>query len=97
MGTYQPGFVSLQPTLSYFLNHRLRQDAASLQAIHSAFREVYDGWGNKLASSMDSKEPQKQQLSQYFTELEYENLSFALQLALTAQVSILNPYSDLVI
>ena len=86
------GFFSLQPTLSYFLNHRLQQNEASLQAIHSAFREVYDGWGNELYRLMESKDPQETQIGQYFTELEYENLSLALQLALTAQVYSFNPY-----
>lgn len=86
------GFVSLQPTLSYFLNHRLQQDEASLQAIHSAFREVYDVCGNQLWKLMNSNKPQERQTGQIFTELEYENLSHALQLALVARSSIENPY-----
>ena len=89
------GFISLQPTLSYFINHRLQQDEASLQAIQTAFREFYDDCGGQLFLLMNSKEPQEKQIGQYFTGLEYENLSFALQLALAAQVSIRNLYVPL--
>jgi tetratricopeptide (TPR) repeat protein len=86
------GYFSLQPTLSYFLNHRLRQDETSLQAIHCAFQQDYDVWGNQLYHLMQSKDPQEKQISYRCTELEYENLVHALQLALTAQVSVFYPY-----
>jgi len=89
------GFINLQPTLSYFLSHRLQQDTARQQAIQTAFRELYDICGGQLYGLMNSKQPQEKLAGQVFTKLEYENLTVALQLALTAQVSIINFYNAL--
>ncbi len=41
---------------------------------------------------LKSKDPRERQVGQLMTRLEYENLLTTLNLALTAQVSILNPY-----
>jgi tetratricopeptide (TPR) repeat protein len=46
-----------------------------------------------LYQLLESKEPQERQVGQVITGMEYENLVTALNLALAAQVSILNPYS----
>ncbi len=50
---------------------------------------------NSLYNLLESKEPDERQIGQFVTGLEYENLVTALNLALAAQVSILNVYSAL--
>ncbi|BCG65762.1 MAG: hypothetical protein methR_P3618 [Methyloprofundus sp.] len=89
------GFLLLQPTLSYFLTYRLQQDKVRLQAIETAFREVYGGCGAQLRRLMDSKDAQEQQIGRRVTQLEYANLHLALQLCLNAQASIIQPYKAL--
>jgi tetratricopeptide (TPR) repeat protein len=90
-------FLRLQPTLPYFLRARLNAPGNEAQrgAIETAFREHYDGMGAAIAGLLTSKEPQERQLGRLLAALEYENLSTALDLALTAQVSVFNPYSAL--
>jgi len=79
---------TLQPILPFFLRHRLHSEPALPAAIATAFREYYDYVGNVLNQLLKSKEPQPRQLGLALTQIEFENLSHALQLALTAQVSI---------
>ena len=92
-----PRFLRLQPIFPYFLRNRL--DTADLSplraAVETAFRLHYDQVGNALYDLLQSKEPQERQVGQILTSLEYTNLSTALDLALAAQVSILNLYLTL--
>ena len=85
-----PRYLRLQPIFPYFLRNRL--DTADLSplraAVETAFRLHYDQLGSALYKLLKSKEPQKRQVGQVLTSLEYENLSTALDLALAAQVSI---------
>ncbi len=89
-----PDYLRLQPILPYFLRSRLRgTDAAEVKrAIETAFRQHYDGLGNAMYNLLISREAAEKQLGQAIARLEYENLATALNLALEAQVSILNPY-----
>ena len=64
-------------------------------AVETAFRLHYDQVGSALYNLLQSKEPQERQVGQILTSLEYTNLSTALDLALAAQVSILNLYLTL--
>jgi tetratricopeptide (TPR) repeat protein len=91
------GYWNLQPVLPFFLRSRLRMPklAAMKTAIEQAFRAVYDSFAGELYGLMDSKQPQEKQLGLAFARLEYENLYHALQLALAAQSTILNPYAAL--
>ncbi|HVB75544.1 MAG TPA: CHAT domain-containing protein, partial [Ktedonobacteraceae bacterium] len=92
-----PRFLHLQPTLSYFLRNRLNQpgQAKVRHAIETAFREHYDQLGSMLYELLNSKDAQERQLGQLLAGLEYENLLTALKLALSAQVSIIQPYNTL--
>jgi tetratricopeptide (TPR) repeat protein len=92
-----PGFLRLQPTLTYFLRNRLNESGQveMKQAIETAFREHYDQLGGTLYQWLNSKKPQERQIGQLLTGLEYENLVKALKLALEAQVSILESYRTL--
>jgi tetratricopeptide (TPR) repeat protein len=92
-----PRFLHLQPTLSYFLQNRLKQDGQAERkvAIEAAFREHYRQVGELLNSLLTSKDPQERQIGQFITRLEYENLVTALNLALAAQESIAGPYDAL--
>src|SRR5206468_2372530 len=87
-----PSYLRIQPILPYFLRTRLRvPEQAKIQvAIEIAFRGLYDQIGRMLYSLLQSKEPQERQVGQILVSLEYENLVTALNLALDAQVSILN-------
>ena len=89
-----PRFLRLQPIFPYFLRNRLYapEQREVRSAVETAFREHYDQLGNMLYQLLKSKEPQERQVGQILTSLEYENLVTALNLALAAQVSILNPY-----
>ena len=89
------GVVSLQPTLSYFLNLRLQQLPDYQQAIETAFREFYNEWSAELSRLMQSEDAQQKQMGEILTQLDYENLHYALKLALASQVSMINPYSAL--
>jgi tetratricopeptide (TPR) repeat protein len=90
-------FLRLQPTLTYFLRNRLHESgqAEIKQAIETAFREHYDAVSGELYQLLNSKKPQEKQVGQLLMRLEYENLVTALNLALAAQVSILDPYRTL--
>src|SRR6266496_164540 len=92
-----PRFLRLQPIFPYFLRNRLdTADLSSLRAaVETAFRLHYDQVGDALYKLLKSKEPQERQVGQVLTSLEYTNLSTALDLALAAQVSILNLYRTL--
>jgi tetratricopeptide (TPR) repeat protein len=92
-----PLYLSVQPTLPYFLRSRLRaaERAKERQAIERAFRRLYQEIGEALAGLLHSKEPQQRQAGQVCAGLEYENLSTALDGALAEQVSIEGPYKAL--
>lgn len=82
----------IQPIFPYFLRHRLQTTPVEYQqAIHTAFREYYDWIGWELRKLLNSKQPNEKLGGQVLAELEYENLHNALELALTAQVSTVNP------
>jgi tetratricopeptide (TPR) repeat protein len=95
--TNSPGFLRLQPILPYFLRNRLGMpgQAEIRNAVETAFRQHYDQLGAGLYNLLDSKDPQERQMGQLLTSLEYENLVTALNLALEAQLSILNYYIPL--
>jgi tetratricopeptide (TPR) repeat protein len=88
------GYLDLQPTLPYFLRSRLNvaEQQARREAIERAFRQHYDGFAGSIYQLLNSKETQEKQLGQVLARLEFENLMTALDLALTAQVSLLEPY-----
>ncbi len=83
--------------MTYFLRNRLHESGQTevRQAIEMAFREHYDWLGGMLFQLLESKKPQEKQVGQLLTGLEYENLATSLNLALEAQVSILEPYRAL--
>jgi tetratricopeptide (TPR) repeat protein len=92
-----PGYLRLQPTLSFFLSSRL-SDAASApvqEAIATAFRLHYEKVGGMLSHLMQSKEPAEKQTGQVLVGTEYENLLRALRLSLGAHVPILEIYVPL--
>ena len=91
------GVLTLQPILPYFLRSRgqVPGQAAVREAIDTAFRQYYDGFGGAIAQLLQSKEAPERQAGQVLARLEYENLSTALHLALAAQVSILEIYRAL--
>ncbi len=86
-------FLSLQPTLPYFLRNRLQQEQELLEGINAAFREHMEGVGSYLHSLMESKEPQERQMGQILAKFEFENLWQALVFSIETQASILNTYS----
>ena len=92
-----PAFLHLQPVLSYFLRTRLIEpgQAESKAAIETAFREHYRKVGRSLDRLLTSKDSRERQIGQLLTNLEYENLVTALNLALAAQESIVDPYGAL--
>jgi len=85
-----PIYLRIQPTLPYFLRHRLQRQETLQAEIETAFRLFYEQIGDALGDLLQSKDPQQKQLGQALTGLEYENLHQALFLALEAQVSSLN-------
>jgi tetratricopeptide (TPR) repeat protein len=92
-----PRFLRLQPILPYFLRNRLHEPVQLEEktAIETAFRQHYYQLGNSLYNLLNSGESQQRQVGQLLTELEYENLVTALDLALETQVSILFLYHAL--
>ena len=92
-----PRYLRLQPIFPYFLRNRLNiaDLSPTRAAVETAFRLHYDQVGDALYKLLESKEPQERQAGQVLTSLEYTNLSTALDLALAAQVSILNLYRTL--
>ena len=91
------GYLRLQPVLPYFLRARLAAPgrAEARRAVEAAFRGLYDQWGGQIAALLQSKEPRQRQAGRALARLEYENLAAAVDLALAAQASILNPYKAL--
>ena len=89
-----PIFLRPQPILPYFLRARIAVPELSetRQAIQTAFRLHYDGLGGAISGLIKSKESEEKQLGQTLAQLEYENMVTTLNLALTAQASIVNPY-----
>ena len=92
-----PGFLRLQPIFPYFLRNRLHtpEQVEVRSAIETAFRQHYGSLGRMLDGLLTSKEPKERQIGQLLTSLEYENLVTSLDLALTAQVSIIDSYNVL--
>jgi len=92
-----PIFMSLQPIFPYFLRSRLNstEQAEKKMAIETAFRQHYDNIGLAITQLLDSKKANQRQLGQVLARFEYENLFTALNLALSARVSILNLYGAL--
>ena len=92
-----PGVLRLQPTLPYFLRHRLNapEQQEKRLAIESAFQQLYDEYSHAINALLQSKEPQEQQLGLVMTHLEYENLVTTLTIALSHRHSILSPYITL--
>jgi tetratricopeptide (TPR) repeat protein len=90
-----PGYLHLQPTLPYFLRSRLHADEQLRQAVEAGFRQLYEPFAGELFQLLNSKEPQERAVGQVLTGVEYENLRVALDLALEAKASILQPYSAL--
>jgi len=84
------GFLRLQPTLPYFLGHRLQtpEQAEVRSAVETAFIQLYDQGGYELFHLLNSADPKKRQIGQMSIELEYDNLMTALNLALNAETSI---------
>jgi len=89
------GYLRLQPVLPYFLRTRLNQEPEEKQAVEAAYRAIYDGVTDMLASLMDSKDAQEKQRGQALAGQEYENLYTALEMDLKAKGSILQPYRAL--
>jgi tetratricopeptide (TPR) repeat protein len=87
-----PIFMSLQPIFPYFLRSRLNSpiQAEKKMAIETAFRQHYDYIGNVIWTFLQSKEANQRQIGQVLARFEYENLFTALNLVLSARVSILN-------
>jgi len=87
-----PMVLQLQPVLPFFLRSRWQGQADRRNALETAFRQLYDQVGGEIRQLLDAIEAGQKQLGQVLAQLEYENLTTALDLALAAQVSILNPY-----
>ena len=92
-----PIFMSLQPIFPYFLRSRLNSpmQAEKKMAIETAFRQHYDDIGYAIGTLLQSKEAKEKQHGQVLARFEYENLFTALNLALSARISILNIYLTL--
>ena len=82
-----PGYLRMQPVLSYFLRTMLAQDPETRGAIEAAYRVFYDSLVRMLVQMMSSKEPQEKQTGQTLAGQEYENLYCALALDLKAKDS----------
>jgi hypothetical protein len=61
--------------------------------VQTAFRDYFNGVSDSIMSLMDSKEANEKMIGQYLANLEFENIDTCLEYSLTAQTSILNPYS----
>jgi len=92
-----PDFLTLQPTLPYFLRARLQapENGERRMAIEVAFREHFAGVGKTLHALLESNEPRERRRGQLLAGWEYENLDKALNLALWAQESILSLWASL--
>jgi tetratricopeptide (TPR) repeat protein len=85
-----PGYLRLQPVLPYFLRTRLNKVPEMKQAVETAYRAHYDGFGSMLTDLMGSKDAKQKQSGQALARLEYENLYTALEMDLKAKGSIFN-------
>jgi len=92
---HMSGYLKLQPVLPYFLRTRLNQVPEVKEAVHVAYRALYDGFANELIRLMQSKDAQEKQVGQMLAGQEYENLYSALEMDLNAKGSIMQPYSAL--
>ena len=92
-----PGYLRLQPIFPYFLRAQLNapEQKEIRQAVETAFRQHYDEVGKAIAPLFESKEAKEKQIGFVLASLEYENLATALDLALEAQVSIVDLYQPL--
>jgi tetratricopeptide (TPR) repeat protein len=92
-----PIFISLQPIFPYFLRSRLNSpmQAEKKMAIETTFRQHYDDIGLEIWTLLQSKEANQKQIGQVLARFEYENLYTALNLALSARVSIVKLYGAL--
>jgi len=88
-------FLQVQPIFPYFMRNRLQSQPDYQKAIETAFQQHYELIGKALKGFLNSKQGQERKRGQISSSFEYENLNKALDLALQAQVSILNPYSAL--
>ena len=91
-----PGFLRIQPVLPYFLKTRLAQEPDDLrQGIETAFRLHYAQSAKMIFAAFEAKEPQQRQVAKLLTQVEYENLTTALQRALTDRVRFFDLYAVL--
>ncbi|OCQ91891.1 hypothetical protein BCR12_02030 [Limnothrix sp. P13C2] len=79
-----PDFLTIQPTLPYFLKLKLAErDSETQAAIRNAFKQHYIGLANYYNDQwLQSKEPDQRQLGIFFVRQEYENCYAALQICL---------------
>ncbi|AUI69122.1 tetratricopeptide repeat protein [Beggiatoa leptomitoformis] len=85
-------YLTIQPTLPYFLQTQLQNKVEVKTAIETAFRLYYEKMAAGIYQLQKSKDPKQKQLGQLFASIEFENLQQSVQFALTAQVSIFYPY-----
>ncbi|EIJ43395.1 NB-ARC domain-containing protein,tetratricopeptide repeat protein [Beggiatoa alba B18LD] len=83
-----PFYLTIQPTLPYFLQTQLQDKAEVKTAIETAFRLYYEQFADEIYQLQESKDPEEKQLGQLLASIEFENLQRAVQFALTVQVSI---------
>ncbi|WP_129677652.1 tetratricopeptide repeat protein [Candidatus Chloroploca sp. Khr17] len=88
------GFLRIQPTLPYFLRHRLAEAAQQdvSEAIALAFVALYQQRGAEMNQLLMAKEPQQRLVGATLASLEYENLLAALETALSHQLSLTGIY-----
>ncbi|WP_129629852.1 CHAT domain-containing tetratricopeptide repeat protein [Candidatus Oscillochloris fontis] len=91
------GFLTIQPTLPYFLRNRLHSATPTLdaEAIRRAYVALYQQFGAAINELITAKEPQQRQMGMIVAELEYENLRAALDAALEYQLLIAGIYEAL--
>jgi tetratricopeptide (TPR) repeat protein len=90
------GYLRLQPVLPYFLKTRLAQEPAEVKAaIETAFREHYAELAEALFNAFEAKDPQQRQTARLLTQVEYENLTTALQRCLADPIAFAHLYAVL--
>jgi tetratricopeptide (TPR) repeat protein len=90
------GFLRLQPTFPYFLSTRLNKEDAQFKACaETAFYKLYNLIAQSIGNFNGSNDPKKKMLGQILIELEFENLSMALDMALRAKAPVLSIYMAL--
>ncbi len=87
-----PFYLTIQPTLPYFLQTQLQDKVEVKTAIETAFCFYYEKVAAAIYQHQQSQDPKEKQLGQLLASIEFENLQRAVQFALTAQVSIFYPY-----